>query len=82
MQAGIDYKIQAAIDEAHSAGMIGDAALQTEVACRLDELALELMASRPELKPMSLDEWLIEHMEKLSEAERKNCTAIIDAYFV
>lgn len=81
MQTDIDHKIQNALDAAHPAGMIGDTALQREVASRLDVLALELMESRPELKPMSLDEWVIEHMDHLSEQERYNCSAIINAYF-
>lgn len=46
-----------------------------------DRLCVAFMDCRPDLKQMSLDEWLCEHLEKLSEAERRCAQAIIDLYY-
>jgi len=74
-------KIAAAIDAAHSAGMISERVHKEEMQSRLDALAQELMATRPDLAEMSLDEWLVEHMDSLSQSERADASAIIAAYF-
>ena len=47
---------------------------------RLDKVIEAFMATRPELTPMSLDEWLVEHFDHLSDAERRAATALIDLY--
>jgi len=47
---------------------------------RLDALAKAMMATRPDLKEMSLDEWLVQHSDSLSEKERDAATAISALY--
>jgi hypothetical protein len=47
----------------------------------LDREAIALMESRPDLQQMSLDEWLLEHSEKLSDHEKRAASAILDRYF-
>ncbi|NIH77373.1 hypothetical protein FHV99_004625 [Ochrobactrum sp. P20RRXII] len=47
---------------------------------KLDAIANAMMDSRPDLAPMSLDEWLLEHSSKLSIRERKACVAILELY--
>lgn len=42
-----------------------------------DNLARAFMDTRPDLRPMSLDEWIIENAEQLDEAERKAGAAIM-----
>lgn len=42
-----------------------------------DLLASVMMATRPELAPMSLDEWIIEHMDVLDDDELTAATAIL-----
>lgn len=49
-------------------------------AAAYDRLAVALMETRPDLKQMSLDEWLVEHMDSLSQNERRAASAIIDLY--
>lgn len=66
-----DAKVEAAGEE----GPFGLALAQ-----RLDGLALELMRSRPDLREMSLDEWLVEHMGALPTETRKIGEAILAAY--
>jgi hypothetical protein len=44
---------------------------------RYDLLAAVMMATRPELQQMSLDEWIIEHMEALDDDELTAATAIL-----
>lgn len=77
----IEHKIQAAIDEAWPTAMaLSEADFQLEIDRRLDVLAVGFMAKRPDLPTMSLDDWLAEHHEKLSEKERLDAIAILDAY--
>lgn len=40
----------------------------------------KVMDSRPDLAPMSLDEWLIEHHDKLSIDERQRGTALLSEF--
>lgn len=74
-------RIQKALDAAHDAGSASEEALSLEICAHLDKLAQELMASRPDLDPMSLDEWLAEHDGNLTTEEIKAASAIIDAYY-
>lgn len=48
-------------------------------AAMLDEMAVNLMALRPDLTPMSLDEWLAEHDDQLGADMKRAATAIIQA---
>ena len=48
---------------------------------RIDTLALAFMDMRPDLAPMSLDEWLIKHAEALSPAMRGAGHAIENLYW-
>lgn len=52
----------------------------TDIA-RIDTLALAFMDMRPDLAPMSLDEWLIEHAQALSPAMRGAGHAIENLYW-
>lgn len=47
---------------------------------KLDQLALAMMRTRPDLEEMSLDEWLHEHNEKLSRREKQTASAILSLY--
>lgn len=47
----------------------------------IDALALAFMDMRPDLAPMSLDEWLIEHAQALSPAMRGAGHAIENLYW-
>jgi len=47
---------------------------------RADALALAMMQTRPDLAEMSLDEWLVEHWDRLSETERRAAQAIVDLH--
>lgn len=47
---------------------------------RLDALARALMDTRPDLEPMSLDEWVWQHHECLTDAERSTASAISALY--
>lgn len=89
-----DRKIQEAIDAAWPVGMISEEAMIQEIKARLDDPALiqefemrlhdearQFMETRPDLRIMSLDEWLVEHREALSEEERKTGAAILDALY-
>ena len=40
-----------------------------EERARADALCAAMMAMRPDLAPMSLDEWILEHREPLSDSE-------------
>ncbi len=51
-----------------------------EIAQRLDGLALELMRTRADLRELSLDEWLVEHMEALPVETRRIGEEILAAY--
>ncbi len=44
---------------------------------KIDEMALQIMSLRPDLTPMSLDEWVIEHEWALSPEELTAANAII-----
>lgn len=55
-------------------------ALEQQADERIHELARALMATRPDLTEMSLDEWLAEHFEKLTDAQRRAATAIIEMH--
>jgi len=44
---------------------------------RRDTLAAAFMATRPDLRTMSLDEWLIQHHDHLSPDERAAGQAIL-----
>lgn len=77
----IGRKIQNAIDATANAGMsLDEARLALEIQTRLDVVAIEFMQSRPDLKEMSLDEWVMEHAALLSADEVENAYAIIKAY--
>ncbi|MTH62156.1 hypothetical protein [Paracoccus litorisediminis] len=47
---------------------------------RLDTLARAMMATRPDLQEMSLDEWLHQHHDKLSDNEKRAATWIIELH--
>lgn len=47
---------------------------------RLDALARALMDTRPDLEPMSLGEWVWQHHERLTDAERRSASAISALY--
>jgi len=47
---------------------------------RADELCLCLMACRPDLPQLSLDEWLIEYDLNLTPEEKRVGRAILDLY--
>lgn len=47
---------------------------------KIDALAIAMMETRPDLKQMSLDEWVIEHAEKLTDAERRAASAIVQMH--
>lgn len=66
-----DAKVEAAAGE----GRFGLA-----LAHRLDGLALELMRTRPDLRELSLDEWLVEHLETLPTETRKVGEELLAAY--
>ena len=66
-----DAKVEAAGEE----GPFGLA-----LARRLDGLALELMRTRPDLRELSLDEWLVEHLETLPAETRKVGEELLAAY--
>lgn len=66
-----DAKVEAAKEE----GPFGLA-----LARRLDGLALELMRTRPDLRELSLDEWLVEHLETLPAETRKVGEELLAAY--
>lgn len=66
-----DAKVEAAEEE----GPFGLA-----LARRLDGLALELMRTRPDLRELSLDEWLVEHLETLPAETRKVGEELLAAY--
>jgi hypothetical protein len=72
-------RVQAAVDAAGPAGMIPDG-FERELTSRLDALAREFMGQFPELPQMSLDEWLAEHHETLSETERRAGYELLAAY--
>ena len=76
-------RIQGAIDAAWPAGMsLSEEDFQSEISARLDEIAVSYMAQFPDLRTMSLDEWLAEHREALSEEERAIALEILQAYDV
>jgi hypothetical protein len=75
-------KIQGIIDAAQSSAMsLSDADHAREIDARLDVLACEFMATRRYLTPMSLDEWLAENHDLLTQAERDDGNSILAAYF-
>jgi hypothetical protein len=76
----VSTRIQEAVDGAHPAGMLGDDMFVLELATRLDTIAAELMASRPDLEVASLDEWLTTHYDELAPVDRDAASQIIDAY--
>ena len=43
----------------------------------IDSRAIAIMSRRPDLLPMSLDEWMIEHWDLLSANERKECQYLL-----
>lgn len=45
---------------------------------RVTLLAEAMMATRPDLEPASLDDWVLTHHDRLSDAERRAATAILD----
>lgn len=45
-----------------------------------DQLALAMMKTRPDLKELSLDEWLLTHMDALTRRERQAAQAIINLH--
>ena len=47
---------------------------------RLNHRARAMMATRPELKQMSLNEWLAEYMDQLSLEERRAASAILELF--
>ncbi|MDH2328311.1 hypothetical protein QCN27_15705 [Cereibacter sp. SYSU M97828] len=74
-------KIREAIDAAWPAGMSLDAEqFQREIDSRLDAIAVAFMATRPDLASKSLDDWLAEHHDRLSNDERRAALCLLDAY--
>lgn len=47
---------------------------------RLDQAACAIMAIRPDLRPASLDEWLIEYTDQLTTQEVDLVTAMLAMY--
>ena len=66
-----DAKVEAAGEK----GQFGLALAQ-----RLDGLAVALMRTRPDLRELSLDEWLVEHLETLPAETRKIGEELLAAY--
>lgn len=74
-------KIQAIIDDAHASGMaLSVADHDAEIDSRLDALAVEFMARRPDLEPTSLDDWLVNHDDSLTLSEIYDGNEILAAY--
>jgi len=71
----------AAWDAAKAAAFWCPAASERLAQDRVDQLAIALMQTRPDLAQMSLDEWLAEPFKKLTESERRAATAIIEMYY-
>lgn len=46
----------------------------------LDKIARSFMESRADLQAMSLDDWMMEHSDKLSDRERGAALAILQLY--
>lgn len=72
-------RVQAAVDAAGPAGMI-QGKFEMELNGRLDVLAREFMGQFPDLKEMSLDEWLAQHHDALSETDRRAGYELLSAY--
>lgn len=53
---------------------------EEERRARLDAIARAMTDLRPDLAPKSLDEWILEHAEKLTEPERRAASAILALY--
>jgi len=47
---------------------------------RLDAIAQAMIESRPDLDPLSLHEWVEQHHNKLTKAEREAAYAILGLY--
>lgn len=56
---------------------LADYAASTEA---MDAAAVALMATRPDLRALSLDEWLIQHHDALTEEERRTAEAILELH--
>ena len=69
-------RVQAAVE---AAGMIPDG-FERELTDRLDALAREFMGQFPDLPQMSLDEWLAEHHEALTDTDRRAGYELLSAY--
>lgn len=72
-------RVQAAVGAAGPAGMVPDG-FERELTDRLDALAREFMGQFHDLPQMSLDEWLAEHHEALSETDRRAGYELLAAY--
>jgi len=72
-------RVQAAVDAAGPAGMIPNG-FERELTDRLDALAREFMGQFPDLPQMSLDEWLAQHHDALSETDRRAGYELLSAY--
>ena len=73
-------KVIAAVDAAHAAGMAGDELHELELRSRLDQIARDFMATRPDLEVESLDDWFAGNSEKLTQREFEDCVLLIGAY--
>jgi hypothetical protein len=73
-------KIISAVDAAHPVGMISDDAHTLELNTRLNKIALEFMATRPELATQSLDDWTATNADILTDAEYRDAVMLIEAY--
>jgi hypothetical protein len=73
-------KIISAIDAAHPVGMISDDAHTLELNTRLDQIALDFMATRPDLASRSLDDWTATNAKNLTDAEYRDAVMLIEAY--
>ena len=62
-------------------GFAGAIAVSLDRERNLDAMASMLMALRPDLRVMSLDEWVITHREKLTPAEAMAADAIVGLYY-
>lgn len=72
-------QVRARVQAAGPAGMIPDG-FERELTDRLDALAREFMGQSPDLLQMSLDEWLTDHHEALSETEPRAGYKLLSAY--
>jgi hypothetical protein len=79
-ETGTDEGRATAITEIRRMAQAADAHNATASTAPADLLALAMMNMRPDLRQMSLDEWLVEHDAKLTPAEKTAGHAISALY--